>query len=397
MKWFKRRKREPDDFDLKYGDLADKIISESKADKLSLEQENLIANNESQRRQFVENNCEKIVEASKRIEETKKEFQLVNNYLSDIQMIESLPDSNHDKVTGYAKKMVVLEKDRQEFGNSMTKISNSQFNQIKDCGDDISNILKGLQDDENYCQKVKSDMNHLEGEKSALRFERRTMKDRIYMVRGVSKIAVAAVVVLLGALMAVQFGAHKDMTAFTYVLVGVAAIATLVLFYIHNQAVRNIKITELKMNRAIALLNKVKLKYVNVQSRIEYMYEKFGIHSAYELNKMWAVYLKVCKEREVYHKASDKLLEAEEDLVEELKKYSINDPEIWISQASALVDDKEMKQIKNNLIERRNRLKSTIDYNADVLEKSTSSIKELVEKNKEHAKEIMDIVDRYQE
>lgn len=395
MKWFKRRKKEPDDFDKKYGDLQNISLEPIDINSDKLEQEPLLVRNPEQIRQFVENNCEKIVESTKKIEETKKEYQLVNNYLTDIQTIEDLPDNNGDKIIKLAQKILVLDKDRRDFGNSMSKMSDRQFNCLRDYGDDIKNVLKDLEQDEHYCQTVKSDMHHLQGEKSALIQERRDMKDRIHMVRGVSKIAVCAYGVLIAMCMVLQLNSAANVVPYIYGILGMALITVMVLFTMHNTAIRNIKIAEIKLNKAIGLLNKTKLKYVNVKSRIDYMYEKFGINSAYELNAMWGKYLQMCKEREVYRKASDKLIEAEEDLLEELKRYNIHDTEVWLQQVSALVDKKEMKKIKSSLCTRRQKLKATIEFNTSVVEKSTQAIKDMVSQNKEHAKEIMDIVDRY--
>ena len=395
MKWFKRRKRELDDFEKKYGDLQNISLEPIDINSEKLEQEPLFVRNPEQRKQFVENNCEKIVEATKKIEETKKEYQLVNNYLTDIQTIEELPESNGDKIVTVAQKIMVLDKDRRDFGNSMSKMSDRQFNCLKDYGDNIKNVLKDLEQDEHYCQTVKNDMHHLQAEKSALLQERRDMKDRIQMVRGISKIAVCAYGLLMAMCMVIQLNADVDVLPYIYGILGLALVTVVVLFTMHNSAIRNIKIAEIKLNRAIGLLNKTKLKYVNVQSRIDYMYEKFGIHSAYELNAMWGKYLQMCKEREVYRKASDKLIEAEEDLLEELKRYNIHDTEVWLQQVSALVDKKEMKKIKSSLCNRRQKLKATIEFNTSVVEKSSQAIKDIVSQDKEHAKEIMEIVDKY--
>ncbi|MBE5926708.1 MAG: hypothetical protein E7270_07070 [Lachnospiraceae bacterium] len=395
MKWFKRRKRELDDFDKKYGDLQNLSLEPIDINSEKLEQEPLFVRNPEQRKQFVENNCEKIVEATKKIEETKKEYQLVNNYLTDIQTIEELPDNNSDKIVSLAQKIMVLDKDRRDFGNSMSKMSDRQFNCLKDYGDNIKNVLKDLEQDENYCQTVKSDMHHLQAEKAALLQERRDMKDRIHMVRGISKIAVCAYGLLIAMCMIIQLNTEVDVLPYIYGILGLALVTVVVLFTMHNSAIRNIKIAEIKLNKAIGLLNKTKLKYVNVQSRLDYMYEKFGIHSAYELNAMWGKYLQMCKEREVYRKASDKLIEAEEDLLEELKRYNIHDTEVWLQQVSALVEKKEMKKIKSSLCTRRQKLKATIEFNTSVVEKSTQAIKDVVSQDKEHAQEIMDIVDKY--
>ena len=105
--------------------------------------------------------------------------------------------------------------------------------------------------------------------------------------------------------------------------------------------------------------------------------------------------MKVKKEQEVYHKASDKLYEAEEELVNELSNYNLNDSEIWVNQAYAIVDSNELKRIRDELIRRRNALTNNIEYNSDVIDRSKNNIKKLLLKYPDYAKEIQEVVESY--
>lgn len=48
---------------------------------------------------------------------------------------------------------------------------------------------------------------------------------------------------------------------------------------------------ERSQNRAIVLLNKVKLKYINVANAVDYACEKYHVKSAGELENQWQYYL----------------------------------------------------------------------------------------------------------
>lgn len=131
-----------------------------------------------------------------------------------------------------------------------------------------------------------------------------------------------------------------------YGLVAIAAVFIGIIFGMYNKTVYELKLAEARLNKAITLLNKVKIKYVNVVSRLEYAYEKHSVKSAYQLNKLWSVYLKLQKEHEVYNKASNRLIEAEESLVALLKQMDIRDSNVWVSQAYAIVDRRKWKRLK---------------------------------------------------
>ena len=51
-----------------------------------------------------------------------------------------------------------------------------------------------------------------------------------------------------------------------------------------------------KMDKAIGLLNRVKIKCVNNLNVMEYNHEKFGVKNASDFEKIWGEY---CKEKEI--------------------------------------------------------------------------------------------------
>lgn len=348
-----------------------------------------------EKKEYIENCCDRIVTSNNRIDELKIEYQAVNQYLNDIHLIENMPDQQKEQLLNYAKKVIVLEKDRKDFGHSMTKLTNQQYSHMCECEDDIKDILKNMSEDEKYCETVKTDMRYLEGERLALNFERKEMKNRLYLMNGASKIGIAAFVVLTLFLMVLRFGYGANTGMLMYGLLAIAAVFILVIVLLHNKTVYEQQLTETRLNRAIYLLNKVKIKYVNVVSRLEYAYEKHGVKSAYQLNKIWGIYLKIQKEHEVYNKASNRLIEAEDGLTSLLKQMDVKDANIWIHQAYAIVERREMEETKTRLNMRRNKLKSSLDYNSESILKAQEEIKNIVLSNKEYARELAAVIDAF--
>lgn len=350
-----------------------------------------------QKKQTIENCCDRITSANSRINELKIEYQTVNAYLTDIQIIQDLPQNQSDKLMSLAKKVVVLDKDRRDFGRSMSKISDRQYSHMRECEDNIQDILKQMLEDEKYCESVKIDMKYLEGERAGLKYEIQEFKNRLYILKGASVIGITAFVVLLILFLVINYGFGKDTSMFIYALVGVSAVFATGVFYIQNQTTTELKMSEVKLNRAIGLLNKIKLKYVNIVGRLTYAYEKHGVKSAYQLNKIWGAYLTLKKEHEVYNRASNRLIDAEEELVDLLNKVNVKDSGVWVSQAYAIIKPEDMYEIKSHLLNRREKLKKSLDYNTDTIEKARNEIKTVILNNKEHATVLMGILDAYEE
>lgn len=359
--------------------------------------EKMAADTLDEKKQAIENYCDRIMEANARISELKVEYQTVNSYLSDIQKLENLPQRQFEAIRQSAKKVVVLEKDRRDFGKSMSKLSDRQFSQMNKNEDEIKNILKSMVEDEKYCETVKRDMKYLEAEKAGCKMQIQQQEDLLYVLSGISKMGIIAVVGLLIIFATLSLGYGHDMSMWIYGLISAAIILTALIFYFHNKANYEIKITRVRLNRAIGLLNKVKLKYVNVASRLSYTYEKNGVKSAYQYNQTWGTYLRLKKEHEVYNRASLRLIDAENELTKLVEEAGIKDVNIWINQVYALVDNRDMDEIKKHLSNRRDKLKGSLDYNSDTIEKSRNEIKNIILKDKKNAQELMDILDAYEE
>ena len=160
-----------------------------------------------------------------------------------------------------------------------------------------------------------------------------------------------------------------------------------------QDCVYEIKQAEVNINGAIVLLNKVKLKYVNITSAVDYACEKYHVKNSHELNYMWEQYMEAVKEKEKYAKTNEELEYFNGRLVRMLKNYQLYDPKVWVYQAQALIEKKEMVEVKHNLLVRRQKLRSRIEYNVENLKAQKLEVEKMMGKMGEHAAKIQQIVD----
>ena len=78
-----------------------------------------------------------------------------------------------------------------------------------------------------------------------------------------------------------------------------------------------------------------------------------------------------------------------------LKKYEIRDREIWLSQVLAIIDPREMVEIRHGLNVQRQRLRERIEYNEEVKKEFIQSIDRLLQENAENKEELLSIVQGY--
>ena len=133
-------------------------------------------------------------------------------------------------------------------------------------------------------------------------------------------------------------------------------------------------ITEKKCNRAIFLSNRVKIKYVNNVRTLDYLCHKYQIRNATELDFVYGQYLKAKREWARQRESTIQINENNKILMNELQRLGVKDRDIWFAQARALVEPKEMVEVRHDLNVRRQKLRDQLDYNTGIMEDRKSVV-----------------------
>lgn len=157
----------------------------------------------------------------------------------------------------------------------------------------------------------------------------------------------------------------------------------------------NCKGVEKTINKIIQPQNKVKIRYVNNCQLMEYLYLKYNTDSATKLEKQWKMYQDEKEERKQFAEAEAKIEYYQKRLVQRLAGYRVQMPERWISQTGALLDKREMVEIRHELIQRRQVLRKQMDYNQEVAESARNEVKDIMTTYPKYAQEILAMVERY--
>lgn len=402
--FIKKKKKEHEEYENLYEKIRLDELEQS-AESLELDK-NLIEDtyqgevkfhSQKDKQSYVDNCCEQISIASARIEDAKKEYRIVGKYLDDILAIENADKPIKKDIMYYAKRVITLREDKKHMKQYATKISEKKYAYIQSHESQMGQILKDMQDDENYCQALKTDLHHLEGEKIALKMEK---KDAIVSLRNIRKGAMYAAGFMVATIIMffiVQQLFHVDMLIPSLSIIAIGALVAAFIVTYNQKQESELRLTERKLNKAIGLINKHKLKYVNVRSRLDYMYETHEVANSYELSEVWRVYCVVKKEREAIMKASDELYKSTESLLGILEQLKLYDVSVWPSQVEAIVDPKEMQDVRHVLNVRRQKLKSSIDFNMKTVERNKERISEIVKNNPSMAREVIATIEKYEQ
>ena len=150
------------------------------------------------------------------------------------------------------------------------------------------------------------------------------------------------------------------------------------------------------INRLILLQNTVKIRYVNNKNLLDYLYMKFKVESASELDLLWQRYQEEVVERQKIAETEEEYSFYQKQLLHALFQYNLKDPNIWLHQAIAIVDNREMVEIRHELIERRQNIRKQMDYNTEVARNAQGEIRDIVDKYPQYTKEIANVISQYQ-
>ena len=328
---------------------------------------------------FVKNCCDMINEAKRQQFEAKKEYEVVTAYLADIQKIDLLPAQAKKSIDDMARKLLALNQERQKMQKITPKITMAQRLALEPYEDTILEEIRKMEEQENYLQVINSDIRHLESEKTSLDFELQEVMERDELGKKMLKAAGIFIIVFLIFLFVLQEMAKKNVQL-PFVFTIAFGIIVIAYFYFSNRKNQyDLKVAELKMNRAIQLLNKVKIKYVNCTNLLDYLYEKFHVNNAQELHYHWQEYMRIVEEERRFKKTAESIDFYTEEIIRELKKNGVSDAAVWGYQIEALVDPKEMVEVRHRLNVRRQKLRQRIDYNnnqEDMVRKSIRAFRE---------------------
>jgi hypothetical protein len=326
--------------------------------------------------------CDQIVDATYQMEDLRAEYDMVTSYFTDIQTIEELPQSVKQEIMDIAQKIAYLEDETSQFLHSDDRISDENFRMIQGI-DNLTEVFGQLKDLEDMDMKIKRDLKSLEAEKNSQEYlqdsiEERQAKLRMFLI-GFGTVSVLLVVTL--AIIGILAETNLVIPILLILLV-VAGMAALSVVTYRNMSYE-FKMSQMRENRAINLMNKVKIKYINNTSTLDYLYSKYNIKSLRELEYLYEQYLIMVDEVRKYQKTAGDLREFSDSLSKLLFAHGVKDPDIWTKQSLALIDSREMVEVKHSLNVRRQKLREQIAYNEELRLSGLKDIREMLKANPE--------------
>jgi len=349
-----------------------------------------------QRMEYVTNCLEQIAEATKEINLLTGEYSLVTSYLTDMEEIEALPEEEREEINRIARRLAALEQERQQYRSKKNRMADSDYYRLRNQEEELEEGICKLKDAELYGAKIKQDLQRLDRERHAYEYRRHEIETIMNNQRGMAVIFGVAFIICMAMLLLLQFAFEMNAKVGYLLAVGAVCLAITVVWVKYTNEQRELQRVGKAINKLIQLQNKVKIRYVNNCNLVDYLYMKYSTQSAKELEKLYQQYLDEKEERKQFAEAEAKIEYYQNQLSGKLSNYRVVTPDRWTRQPAALYEKGEMVEMRHELILRRQALRKQMDYNNNIAEAARSEIMDVVKQYPAYAREIMEMVERYE-
>ena len=327
--------------------------------------------------------------------EAEQEYEAVMQYLTDIQKLDELSAEQRREPEELVRNIIRLNEDRIRFQDKENEgLSPARFLQMERYEQEVEASLKTLKEQEQYRDIINRDVRNLEGEKGSIAYEKEEAERQLQFFK---KLSIALVLIVCVIFIVLMYLMQKTgVTLMIPILVtGVLALAMAAYIITAVKRLRHdLALAEAKANKAVQLMNKVKIKLVACVGAIDYVYEKYGVSSYRELEYLWEQYYKAKVKREEYRKNTELLERYNGALVECLHRLGLKDAEVWVYQPEAIVDPREMVEVRHHMNERRRKVKERVENAAKGFELAHKELKEFTLLYPKFAVEMQMVLDK---
>lgn len=311
--------------------------------------------------------CEQIIDSSRELDDARSEYLMVTNYLNDIEVVENLPKEKRGLLIEYATYVSKLNEERNELLRAESKLSEVAFAQMQEEENRIPEIVKNLKENEEYLEAIIHDLNLLQEEKENWLDIKDECKYEQHMLKKICTVlmSVFGVVILVFIICLLVWEIPTQLPMAIAALLATIVAVTISIRY--QECNKDIQKSNINRDHIISLENHVKIKYVNMKNAVDYMHEKYHVSSAKDLTDTYEKYQEMVRQREKFKITNEDLEYYRKQMYSFLLKLNLYDAKIWFSYADAILDKREMVEIKHDLIVRRQKLRSRIEYNMNAI------------------------------
>ncbi|MCT4542286.1 MAG: hypothetical protein N4A63_01950 [Vallitalea sp.] len=304
--------------------------------------------------------CNKLSCAYKENEKLITEYDNITNIYTSIQQIDELNKKQLIEFENYADTYVETKADKSEFIDKI-KSTRNDFEYLDEYKENIDEIISNIKNVEEKQRIVKNDINYLEGEKGDLLYNKERLKKAKKMVT-ILMISLLIIFSISALILGIIF-IKKDIDIFipSVIMIVIIAFFGLWIYIFRRYVIHEIKKNNILSQRAVELLNKIKIKYVNNKQFLDYEYKKYKVKSGDMLQDRWNMYKQNKEHKHRIHKMSSNIIILEQDIERLLLKNNINTSNYILDNINIFATKKARLEYKEQTKHDKDIIKKSID------------------------------------
>ncbi|TCT14278.1 hypothetical protein EDC18_10674 [Natranaerovirga pectinivora] len=363
--------------------------------KSQIEEVTFDIDDENDRKRYIEAICDDISLAHKQIRIIKPELDEVQSILSDYQKLEKLPDNIKETLIGDVVELIKFREARETYKISLN--IDPRLAHLEIYEDHMEEVLLKMNELEARQSLIKRDLEHLEGEKSELNYQRNKINKSRQMVKitSISFFCLFSLFLVIFTMLSSVY--NKDVTIGSIGLLIISLIYVLFIYHFKRKSVLRLSKNDKLLKKALEYIKRVQIKYVNNTNLLEYEYKKYKVNTCNELRYLWDQYKKQKEEQEVYRQATNNLDILEDEILGKLKGIYIENHIKILTEIDLLVDESKKEEYMSNMTSLHTKLKEQMNFNKGILETSGNKLKILTKHNGVVQSEVEAILERKKE
>ena len=348
--------------------------------------------NDEERKKYVSASFMQMKEIASDIDDLRLEYEAITSYLNDCDEIDKLPEEIRLPIEDAANDILTIKANKEKYYLEKPLMDEALYEKMDKIDDECEEIIAKIKDAEEFQGKIKSDLKKVEGEKQAYYYRRAEMNSMLKNTIGILVIASVAFVICMLLLLVLALTLDFDVKIGFLLTVTIIIFVYSFLFLKGNDLRKESNKLDKTIIKIIQLQNSVKIRLVNNTNLLDYLYIKYDVDSSKELKKDYEVYLEERHRREQYEQANKELPMAKRRLLSLLKNLQLNDPVSWTHTPEAIVDRKELVEIRHEMIGRRQKIRDQIEENTKNAEAIKDEIKEMIRRYPKYSVELMSMM-----
>lgn len=275
----------------------------------------------------------------------KERYNAFMNEYVVVQRIAELSGELSGKIQAMCKQYSELTVIKEEMEKKAEESKTREHPTIGLYAKDIPKAIEILKDHEGNQQKVKHDLDILEGEKQDLLYNFRNLRRSLSFLRSFLIFLVFAS--MISAIILSVMLLRYNMDVFISSLVTIVIIAFLYTWaYVFRRYCNHeLKKNQLMQERAVKLINKTKIKFVHNQQLLDFQYKKYNVNSSEVLELRYDNYLQAREEERNFENVNRSMKNIVIDLDRQLTRLHIENTEFILRNIDFFSTNKGIRSL----------------------------------------------------